>query len=87
MARLVTSSAPDRCPVCSFVRGVTKVAHGLSKYAGLALVRRRVLQAIQDDESYILTHTGERNAITAPVNRIKAAFDRADEVMPTIVRS
>ena len=51
------------------------------------VVGRRVLQAIQDDEFYILTHTGERAAIGARLDRIKAAFDRADEVMPTIDRS
>ena len=50
-------------------------------------VGRRVLQAIQDDEFYILTHTAERQAITARFDRIKAAFDRADEVMPKIDRS
>ena len=51
------------------------------------VVGRRVLRAIQDDEFYILTHTGEREIITARLNRIRAAFDRADEVMPTIDRS
>jgi len=51
------------------------------------VVGRRVVQAIRDDEFYILTHTGEREIITARLDRIKAAFDRADEVMPTIDRS
>jgi NAD(P)-dependent dehydrogenase (short-subunit alcohol dehydrogenase family) len=51
------------------------------------VVGRRVLQAIQDDEFYILTHTNERDTITARFERIRAAFDRADEVMPTIDRS
>jgi NAD(P)-dependent dehydrogenase (short-subunit alcohol dehydrogenase family) len=48
------------------------------------VVGRRVLQGIRDNEFYVLTHTGEREAITARLDRIKAAFDRADEVMPTI---
>lgn len=60
-------------------------------FAGSALppetVGRRVLQAIQDDEFYILTHTQEREAISARFDRIKAAFDRADEVMPEIIGS
>ena len=47
-------------------------------------VGRRVVQAIQDDEFYILTHTHERKAITARFDRIAAAFDRADAVMPGI---
>ena len=51
------------------------------------VVGRRVLQAIQDEEFYILTHTGEREIITARLDRIKAAFDRADQIMPTIDRS
>jgi|tagenome__1003787_1003787.scaffolds.fasta_scaffold20878477_2 NAD(P)-dependent dehydrogenase (short-subunit alcohol dehydrogenase family) len=50
-------------------------------------VGRRVLQAIRDNEFYVLTHTNEREAITARFDRIKAAFDRADEVMPAIDRS
>jgi NAD(P)-dependent dehydrogenase (short-subunit alcohol dehydrogenase family) len=45
-------------------------------------VGRRVVQAIQDDEFYILTHTHERKVITARFDRIAAAFDRADAVMP-----
>jgi NAD(P)-dependent dehydrogenase (short-subunit alcohol dehydrogenase family) len=57
-------------------------------FAGGALhpdvVGRRVLQAIQDNEFYVLTHTGERDAITARMERIKAAFDRTDQVMPGI---
>jgi hypothetical protein len=48
------------------------------------VVGRRVLRGIQDNEFYILTHTGEREIISARLDRIKAAFDRADEVMPTI---
>ena len=51
------------------------------------VVGRRVLRGIQDNEFYILTHTGEREIISARLDRIKAAFDRADEVMPTIDRS
>ncbi len=51
------------------------------------VVGRRVLQGIQDNEFYILTHTNERNAIAARFERIRAAFDRADKVMPTIDRS
>jgi NAD(P)-dependent dehydrogenase (short-subunit alcohol dehydrogenase family) len=47
-------------------------------------VGRRVLQAIQDNEFYILTHTNEREAITKRFDRIRAAFDRADTIMPTI---
>jgi len=50
-------------------------------------IGRRVLQAIQDNEFYVLTHTNERAAITARFDRITAAFDRADQVMPTIDRS
>jgi len=59
--------------------------------AGVALppetVGRRVLQAIQDDEFFILTHTQERDAILGRFDRIKAALDRADEVMPKIIAS
>ena len=51
------------------------------------VVGRRVLQAIQDEEFYVLTHTGERDIITARLDRIGAAFDRAGEVMPKIVGS
>ena len=47
-------------------------------------VGRRVLQAIQDNEFYILTHTHERETISKRAARLAAAFDRADEVMPTI---
>jgi NAD(P)-dependent dehydrogenase (short-subunit alcohol dehydrogenase family) len=47
-------------------------------------VGRRVLLAIQDNEFYILTHTHERQTITARFDRICAAFDRADVVMPTL---
>jgi NAD(P)-dependent dehydrogenase (short-subunit alcohol dehydrogenase family) len=50
-------------------------------------VGHRVLHAIQNDEFYVLTHTNERAAITARFDRIKAAFDRADAVMPPIGRS
>ncbi|HVZ07765.1 SDR family NAD(P)-dependent oxidoreductase [Rhodopila sp.] len=49
-----------------------------------AIVGRRVLRAIQDEEFYILTHTAERAAITDRFRRIEAAFDRADAVMPTL---
>jgi NAD(P)-dependent dehydrogenase (short-subunit alcohol dehydrogenase family) len=51
------------------------------------VVGRRVLQAIEDNEFYILTHSSEREVISARFERIKAAFDRADEVMPLIARS
>jgi NAD(P)-dependent dehydrogenase (short-subunit alcohol dehydrogenase family) len=44
----------------------------------------RVLRAILDNEFYVLTHTHERTIITARLDRIKAAFDRADEVMPML---
>jgi hypothetical protein len=47
-------------------------------------VGRRVLQAIQDNEFCILTHTNERKTISKRFDRIRAAFDRADAVMPTI---
>jgi NAD(P)-dependent dehydrogenase (short-subunit alcohol dehydrogenase family) len=47
-------------------------------------VGRRVVQAIRDNEFYILTHTNERETITARFDRIRAAFDRADAVMPSI---
>ncbi|HVY16309.1 MAG TPA: SDR family NAD(P)-dependent oxidoreductase [Rhodopila sp.] len=62
-----------------------------SAFSGGALhpdvVGRRVLQAIRDNDFYVLTHTGERDAITARLDRIRAAFDRADRVMATIDRS
>ena len=51
------------------------------------VVGRRVLQAIRDNEFYVLTHTGEREIISVRLDRIKAAFDRADAVMATIDRS
>jgi NAD(P)-dependent dehydrogenase (short-subunit alcohol dehydrogenase family) len=51
------------------------------------VVGRRVLQAIRDNEFYVLTHTNERATITARFDRIKAAFDRAAAVMPAIDRS
>ncbi len=51
------------------------------------VVGRRVLQAIQDDEFYVLTHTTEREIIGERLDRIKAAFDRADRIMPAIDRS
>ncbi len=47
-------------------------------------VGRRVLQAIRDEEFYVLTHTTEREIIGDRLNRMMAAFDRADEVMPTV---
>jgi NAD(P)-dependent dehydrogenase (short-subunit alcohol dehydrogenase family) len=47
----------------------------------------RVLRGIQDNEFHILTHTGERDVVLARLDRIRAAFDRADEVMPAIDRS
>jgi NAD(P)-dependent dehydrogenase (short-subunit alcohol dehydrogenase family) len=50
-------------------------------------VGQRVLHAIQNDEFYVLTHTNEREAITARFDRIKAAFDHADTIMSGIVPS
>jgi NAD(P)-dependent dehydrogenase (short-subunit alcohol dehydrogenase family) len=46
-------------------------------------VGRRVLRAIQDNEFYIFTHTNEREVIAARFDRIRAAFDRVDAIMPT----
>jgi NAD(P)-dependent dehydrogenase (short-subunit alcohol dehydrogenase family) len=50
--------------------------------AGSALdpivVGRRVVQAIQAGEFYVLTHAGEKSVIEARFERIKAAFDRVD---------
>jgi NAD(P)-dependent dehydrogenase (short-subunit alcohol dehydrogenase family) len=47
-------------------------------------VGRRVVQAIRDNEFYVLTHTHERDTIRRRFDRIGAAFDRADAVMPTL---
>src|SRR5689334_18887817 len=47
-------------------------------------VGRRVVQAIRDNDFYVLTHTKERPVIGARFDRILAAFDRADRIMPTI---
>jgi NAD(P)-dependent dehydrogenase (short-subunit alcohol dehydrogenase family) len=47
-------------------------------------VGRRVVQAIRDNEFYVLTHTHERDTIRGRFDRIGAAFDRADAVMPTL---
>ena len=62
-----------------------------SAIAGTALppetIGRRVLQAIRDDEFLIVTHTQERQAVTARLDRIKAAFDHADQIMPKIIGS
>jgi NAD(P)-dependent dehydrogenase (short-subunit alcohol dehydrogenase family) len=44
----------------------------------------RVLQAMKDQEFYVLTHTAEREIIGERLNRMMAAFDRADAVMPTV---
>jgi len=41
-------------------------------------VGQRVLQAIQQNEFYVLTHAGERDAVKARHERIEAAFDRAE---------
>lgn len=49
------------------------------------VVGRRVRQAIMDNEFLVLTHTGERDAISARFDRISAAFDRADQIMPNII--
>jgi NAD(P)-dependent dehydrogenase (short-subunit alcohol dehydrogenase family) len=43
-------------------------------------VGRRVLRAIRDNEFYVFTHTGERDAVRARHERIAAGFDRAAEV-------
>jgi hypothetical protein len=43
-------------------------------------VGRRVLRAIRNDEFYVFTHTGEREAVHARHERIGAGFDRAEEV-------
>jgi NAD(P)-dependent dehydrogenase (short-subunit alcohol dehydrogenase family) len=51
------------------------------------IVGQRVVQAIRDNEFYVLTHTNERLAIGARFDRILTAFDRADQIMPTIDRS
>ncbi len=51
------------------------------------IVGRRVLQAIRDDEFYVLTHTGEREVISARFDRIRAAFGRADQIMPGLISS
>jgi NAD(P)-dependent dehydrogenase (short-subunit alcohol dehydrogenase family) len=51
------------------------------------VIGRRVVQAIRDNEFYILTHTAEREVITSRFDRIRAAFDRADEVMPGLITS
>lgn len=52
-----------------------------------SVVGRRVVQAIRDGEFYVLTHTGERDVIGDRLDRIRAAFDRADAVMPTLLGS
>lgn len=39
---------------------------------------QRVLSAIQNNEFYVLTHAGERQAVKARHDRIEAAFDRAE---------
>jgi NAD(P)-dependent dehydrogenase (short-subunit alcohol dehydrogenase family) len=82
------ATRPDRFGG-SYRRPQQEAMKSASSAAALAphIVGRRVLQAIQDNEFYILTHTGEREIITARFDRIKAAFDRADEIMPTIDRS
>jgi NAD(P)-dependent dehydrogenase (short-subunit alcohol dehydrogenase family) len=51
------------------------------------VVGRRVLQAIRDNEFYVLTHTAEREVISARFDRIRAAFDRADGIMPGLIGS
>jgi NAD(P)-dependent dehydrogenase (short-subunit alcohol dehydrogenase family) len=82
------ATRPDRFGG-SYRRPQQEAMKSASSAAALApqIVGRRVLQAIQDNEFYILTHTGERDVITARFDRIKAAFDRADEIMPTFDRS
>ncbi len=42
------------------------------------VVGHRVLQAIRDEQFYILTHTHERKAVQARLDRIIAAFDAAE---------
>jgi NAD(P)-dependent dehydrogenase (short-subunit alcohol dehydrogenase family) len=87
---IFTSAAtrPDRFGG-SYSRRGQKATKSASATGMLApdVVGRRVLQAIQDNEFYILTHTGERAAIGARFDRIRAAFDRAGEIMPIIGRS
>jgi NAD(P)-dependent dehydrogenase (short-subunit alcohol dehydrogenase family) len=82
------ATRPDRFGG-SYRRPQQEAMKSASSAAALApqIVGRRVLQAIQDNEFYILTHTGEREIIRARFDRIKAAFDHADEIMPTIDRS
>jgi NAD(P)-dependent dehydrogenase (short-subunit alcohol dehydrogenase family) len=82
------ATRPDRFGG-SYRRPQQEAMKSASSAAALApqIVGRRVLQAIQDNEFYILTHTGERDVITARFDRIKAAFDRADEIMPSFDRS
>jgi NAD(P)-dependent dehydrogenase (short-subunit alcohol dehydrogenase family) len=82
------ATRPDRFGG-SYRRPQQEAMKSASSAAALAphVVGRRVLQAIQDNEFYVLTQTGERDVITARFDRIKAAFDRADEIMPTIDRS
>jgi NAD(P)-dependent dehydrogenase (short-subunit alcohol dehydrogenase family) len=82
------ATRPDRFGG-SYSRPQQEAMKSAAAAAALApdVVGRRVLQAIQDNEFYILTHTGEREIITARFDRIKAAFDRADEIMPRIDRS
>lgn len=43
-------------------------------------VGRRVLRAIRDNEFYVFTHTGERDAVEARHARIRAGFDHAEAV-------
>jgi NAD(P)-dependent dehydrogenase (short-subunit alcohol dehydrogenase family) len=42
------------------------------------MVGQRVLHAIRNNEFYVLTHAGERDAVKARHERIDAAFDRAE---------
>jgi len=51
------------------------------------VVGQRVLHAILENEFYVLTHTGERGVIRARFDRIQNAFDRADQIMPALIRS
>jgi NAD(P)-dependent dehydrogenase (short-subunit alcohol dehydrogenase family) len=51
---------------------------GMGRALSPNTVGQRVLQAIQNNEFYVLTHAGERDAVKARHARIEAAFDRAD---------
>jgi NAD(P)-dependent dehydrogenase (short-subunit alcohol dehydrogenase family) len=64
----------------AYRRPTQEALKGTSSSASLdpVVVGQRVLQAIRDEDFYILTHTAERPAVQARFDRIMAAFDRAD---------